>query len=624
LSESRKLAAIFAADVVGFSRLAGADEDRILARLRALRSDLIDPTIAVHNGRVVKRTGDGVLAEFRSVVDAVRCAIEVQNSMVERNAGVPEGRRIVFRIGIHIGDVVEESDGDLMGDGVNIAARLEGVAKPGAICLSEDAYRQVRARLDLKVSDLGMTPLKNIVEPMRIYSLEVGAPAEQRPASSPPAEAAKPAPIKRGWGAAPLAAGVATLLMLAAAGAWITIGGRGSSPAEPTHLSIVVLPFANLSGDPSQDYFADGVSENLTDGLSRIRDSFVIARNTAFTYKGESVEPKQVGKDLGVRYVLQGSVQRDQGRVRINARITEVESNAQVWADRFDESFGDLAKLEGRIVARIAGALHYELAMAQTEKGAASQNPDAMDLALRGWAELEQTTAIRSHREAAKPLFEQALGIDPNDSEALAGAAAVSMFEYFSGRDPDTDTDLKVTDQLDKAIALDPANIHAYRTKGQFLLTSRHPREALRVIDAELAVDSNSAPLLAMRSEAHTSLHRFEEAKSDIRKAMLLSPRDPSMPMWNNLFADAELGLGRYDSAIEACKKAIDGGYRVFLPYLNLAAAQALKGEDSDAKAALDEARRLNPRLSVKWLTEHRPVLEPAFDSLRKVGLPEE
>jgi adenylate cyclase len=624
LSESRKLAAIFAADVVGFSRLAGADEDRILARLRALRSDLIDPTIAVHNGRVVKRTGDGVLAEFRSVVDAVRCAIEVQNSMVERNAGVPEGRRIVFRIGIHIGDVVEESDGDLMGDGVNIAARLEGVAKPGAICLSEDAYRQVRARLDLKVSDLGMTPLKNIVEPMHIYSLEVGAPAEPGPASPSPAEAATPAPTKHGWGAALLAAGAAAVLILAAVGAWIAIGGRGSSPAEPTHLSMVVLPFANLSGDPSQDYFADGVTENLTDGLSRIRDSFVIARNTAFTYKGESVEPKQVGKDLGVRYVLQGSVQRDQGRARINAQLTDVESNAHVWTDRFDESLGDLAKLEGRIVARIAGALHYELATAQTEKGAASQNPDAMDLALRGWAELEQTTAIRAHREAAKPLFEQALGIDPNDSEALAGAAAVSMFEYFSGRDPDTDTDLKVTDQVDKAIALDPANIHAYRTKGQFLLTSRHPREALRVIDAGLAVDSNSAPLLAMRSEAHTSLHRFEEAKSDIRQAMLLSPRDPSMPMWNNLFADAELGLGRYDAAIEACKKAIDGGYRVFLPYLNLAAAQALKGEDSDAKAALDEARRLNPRLSLKWLTEHRPVLEPAFDSLRKVGLPDE
>jgi adenylate cyclase len=624
LSESRKLAAIFAADVVGFSRLAGADEDRILARLRALRSDLIDPTIAVHNGRVVKRTGDGVLAEFRSVVDAVRCAIEVQNSMVERNAGVPEGRRIVFRIGIHIGDVVEESDGDLMGDGVNIAARLEGVARPGAICLSEDAYRQVRSRLDLKVSDLGPTSLKNIVEPMHIYSLEVGAPAELRPASPPPVEAAKPLPTKQGWGVAPVAAGLAALLVLAAAGAWVTFGRRGSSPAEPTHLSMVVLPFANFSGDPSQDYFADGFTENLTDGLSRIRDSFVIARNTALTYKGESVEPKQIGKDLGVRYVLEGSVQRDQNHVRVNAQLTDVESNAHVWANRFDESVGDLAKLEGRIVAQIANSLHYELAVAQTEKAPASQNPDAMDLALRGWAELEQTTALRAHREAAKPLFQQALGIDPNDSEALAGAAAASMFEYFSGRNSDTDADSKIADQVDKAIELDPTNIHAYRTKGQFLLTSRRPREALRAIDAGLAVDANSAPLLAMRSEAHTSLHRFEEAKSDIRQAMLLSPRDPSMPMWNNLFADAELGLGRYDPAIEASKKAIDGGYRVFLPYLNLAAAQALKGEDSDAKAALDEARRLNPKLSVRWLTDHRPVLEPAFDSLRKIGLPEE
>ena len=624
MSESRKLAAIFAADVVGFSRLAGADEDRILARLRALRSDLIDPTIEVHRGRVVKRTGDGVLAEFRSVVDAVRCAIEVQNSMVERNGGVPEDRRIVFRIGIHIGDVVEESDGDLMGDGVNIAARLEGVAKPGAICLSEDAYRQVRSRLDLKVSDLGLTPLKNIVEPVHIYSLEVGAAAEPKPATPPPPEAAKPVPMKRRWGVVPLAASVAALLILAAAGTWITVGGRGSTPAEPTHLSMVVLPFANLSGDPSQDYFADGLTENLTDGLSRIRDSFVIARNTAFTYKGEIVDAKQVGKDLGVRYVLEGSVQRDQSRVRINAQLTDVESNAHVWADRFEENLGDLPKLQGRIVARIASSLHFELAIAQTEKGPASQNPDATDLALRGWAELEQTTATRAHREAAKPLFEQALGIDPNDSDALAGAAAVSMFEYFSGRNSDTDTALKVTDQVDKAIALDPANIHAYRTKGQFLLSSGRPREALRVIDAGLAVDSNSAALLAMRSEARTSLHRFEEAKSDIRQAMLLSPREPSMPMWNNLFAAAELGLGRYDAAIEACKKAIDGGYRVFLPYLNLAAAHALKGDDSDAKAALDEARRLNPRLSVEWLNKHRPVLEPSFDSLRKVGLPEE
>ena len=232
MAETRKLAAILAADVVGYSRLAGADEDRTLARLRALRSDLIDPTIAVHHGRVVKRTGDGILIEFRSVVDAVRCAIEVQNGMVERNAGLPPERRIEFRVGIHLGDVVEESDGDLMGDGVNIAARLEGIAKPGAICLSEDAYRQVKSRLDLAVSDLGPTELKNIAEPVRVYSLQVGVPAQAKPATS---AAAKP---------------------------------------PPPRLSIVVLPFANIGGDPEQEYFVDGVTESLTTDLSRISGSF--------------------------------------------------------------------------------------------------------------------------------------------------------------------------------------------------------------------------------------------------------------------------------------------------------------------------------------------------------------
>src|SRR5580692_7121985 len=242
MAEIRKLAAILCSDVVGFSRLAGADEDRILARLRALRSDLVDPTIAVHNGRIVKRTGDGSIVEFRSVVDAVRCAIEVQNAMVERNAGVPEDRKIVFRIGIHIGDVVEESDGDLMGDGVNIAARLEGVAKPGAICLSEDAYRQVKGRLDLVVTDLGPTQLKNIAEPIRVYSLEVGPAAQTNPAPSA-AAVEKPAPPR---------------------------------------LSIVVLPFTSLGVDVEHELFVDGVTESLTTDLSRFNNAVVASRNTAF------------------------------------------------------------------------------------------------------------------------------------------------------------------------------------------------------------------------------------------------------------------------------------------------------------------------------------------------------
>ena len=294
MSETRKIAAILVSDVVGYSRLAGSDEDRTLARLRALRSDLIDPTIALHHGRIVKRTGDGSIIEFRSVVDAARCAIEVQTGMVERNAGLPPDKRIEFRVGVHLGDVVEESDGDLMGDGVNIAARLEGIAKPGAICLSEDAYRQVKQRLDLKVSDLGSTQLKNIAEPVRVYSLEVGQPAEAKPPPSAiatvKAESGTLAQASRWSSRWPALAALAALLLLAAAGGWYVLGGRLIKPAQAGHLSIVVLPFANLSGDPAEDYFADGITENLTTELSHIHDSFVIARSTAFTYKGKPIE----------------------------------------------------------------------------------------------------------------------------------------------------------------------------------------------------------------------------------------------------------------------------------------------------------------------------------------------
>jgi adenylate cyclase len=301
MSETRKLAAILVSDVVGYSRLTGADEDRILARLRTLRSDLIDPTISVHHGRVVKRTGDGSIIEFRSVVDAVNCAIEVQRAMVERNAEVAPDKRIEFRIGIHLGDVVEETDGDLMGDGVNIAARLEGVAKPGAICLSEDAYRQVSGRLDMAVTDLGPTQLKNIERPIRAYSLQVGVPAQAKPAT-----AAGPVAPKMRSSLAPLVAGIAALLIVLAGGAWWLLGANRqtalatkspapvassvTTPPEARHLSLVVLPFTNLSNDTAQDYFADGITESLTTDLSRLSGAFVIARNTAFTFRGKNVD----------------------------------------------------------------------------------------------------------------------------------------------------------------------------------------------------------------------------------------------------------------------------------------------------------------------------------------------
>ncbi len=335
MPETRKLAAILAADVVGYSRLAGIDEDRTLARLRALRSDLIDPTIAVHHGRVVKRTGDGALVEFRSVVDAVRCAIELQNGLIERNAGLPPERRIEFRVGIHLGDVVEEADGDLMGDGVNIAARLEGICAPGAICLSEDAYRQVKGRLDLAVLDLGEKELKNIAEPIRIYSLEVGKPAR-----------AKPAPA------------------------------TAPEKSSPPRLSIVVLPFANLGGDPEQEHFVDGITETLTTDLSRIRGAVVIARNTAFTYKGKPLDVKTIGRELSVRYVLEGSVQRGGNRMRVNVQLIDAETGSHLWAERFDKPLADLFDMQDQIVARLTNALDAQLISAEARRAEQAPNPE--------------------------------------------------------------------------------------------------------------------------------------------------------------------------------------------------------------------------------------------------------
>ncbi len=629
MSETRKLAAILCSDVVGYSRLAGADEDRILARLRALRSDLIDSTIAVHHGRVVKRTGDGSIVEFRSVVDAVRCAIEVQNAMVERNAGVPEDRRIVFRIGIHLGDVVEESDGDLMGDGVNIAARLEGIAKPGAICLSEQAYWQVKGRLDLAVTDLGQTELKNIAEPVRVYSLQVGVPTQAKPAT----EAKPPEPKKR-LAMAPLVVAVAALLVGIAGSAWYFLGANrqaavatkapaavasnAPTAAAAAHLSIVVLPFTNLSGDPSQDYFADGITENLTTDLSSIRNSFVIARNTAFTFKGKNIGAKEIGKELGVRYVLEGSAQRDQNRVRVNAQLIDTDTGAHLWADRFEEDLADLFKLQDQVVARLANTLGYELVKAEAEKSARSESPDAIDLAMRGWALVfqgYQQSAKDKHDSyyAARALFEQALKVDPNEAEALVGDAATYFNEYMFGwGNTETDYDAKILGQVDRAIALARNHADAYVTKSEYLWMSHRPNEALGVAETGLAVNPNVAGLYIGRAGAEFALGRFEQAKSDVQQAVRLSPRDPHVFVWQLVSGDAELTEGHTKAAIDQYQKIFDGGDRTYWVYANLAAAYALDGRMEEAKSALAEARRVNPSLTVNWFKTNTVHL-PAF-----------
>ena len=636
MAETRKIAAILVSDVVGYSRLAGADEDRTLARLRALRSDLIDPTISVHHGRIVKRTGDGSVIEFRSVVDAVRCALEVQHAMVERNTGVALDRRIEFRIGIHLGDVVEESDGDLMGDGVNIAARLEGVCEPGAVCLSEDAYRQVKGRLDLAVSDLGQTQLKNIAEPIRVYSLR-----SRRPRASEARNAHGAARAERRSALGPLAAALAALLILIGGGAWWFLSANrpaaiaSKAPAEATHLSIVVLPFTNLSGDPAQDYFADGITENLTTDLSRIRNSFVIARNTAFTFKGKNIDAREIGKELGVRYVLEGSVQRDQNRVRVNAQLVDAESGAHLWAERFEEDVADLFKLQDQVVGRLARSLDLALTSAEAEKGARSSNPDAIDLTMQGWALFwrdfpKPPNERRESVKQSRALFNRALAINPNDADALAGSAMTYYEEDFNGwtdpkTDPKTDYEAKILGQADRAIALDPNNARAYLPKALYLsdISGRYT-EALGVAEAGLAINPNFVLLFGPRILAENALGRFEQAKVDAERVMRLSPRDPLIGLFHVFAGEAEISLGHFDAAIDEYHKAIDSGFRPFFAYADLAAAYAHAGRMEEAKTALAEARRLNPNLTVKWMIEHTSNLPAVFDGLRTAGLPEE
>jgi adenylate cyclase len=623
--ETRKLVAILAADVVGYSRLAGSDEDRTLARLRALRSDLIDPTIAIHNGRVVKRTGDGSIVEFRSVVDAVRCAIEVQNGMVERNAGLPPDRRIEFRVGIHVGDVVEESDGDLMGDGVNIAARLEGIAKPGAICLSEDAYRQVKSRLDVAVSDLGAIQLKNIAEPVRVYSLEVG-----RPANVPKGVAPKKHSIFVALGAGIIA------LAVIAGGFWYFVGvnriaaivSHAPTAAKAGHLSIVVLPFTNLSNDPSQDYFADGITENLTTDLSRIRNSFVIACNTAFTFKGKSISIREISKELGVRYVLEGSVQRDQNHVRVNAQLIDGETDAHLWADRFEEDLVDVFRLQDQIVARLANALGSELVKAEAEKSVHQGNPDAIDLTMRGWAILNEPRLITDKSGVVKALglFEQALALDPNNVDALVGAAAAERDEFqYSGMDEKPGQIAKIDELLTRAIRIDPSNARAYVVRGMTYRSTKRTREAAEAAQTAIRLNPSYAPAYAqLAQDQNVTPSEYPLAIANIDRAVPLSPRDPEMRRWHWIKGKTFNYMGRYQDAIRELQAALDGGYGVWPVYSYLAVAYGYLGQRSEAEAALVHARKLNPKLTIKWYRARVEEPEVIFQGLHKVGLPEQ
>ncbi len=594
MTETRKLAAILVSDVVGYSRLAGANEDLTLARLRALRSDLIDPIIAIHRGRIVKRTGDGALVEFRSVVDAVRCAIEAQNGIIERNVGVPPEWRIEYRIGIHLGDVVEESDGDLMGDGVNIAARLEGICPPNGVCLSEDAYRQVRSRLDLAVTDLGDQTLKNIAEPVRVYTLEVGKPVQATPAA-----AVLTTPEQSG----------------------------------PPRLSIVVLPFANIGGEPEQEHFVDGVTESLTTDLSRISGSFVIGRNTAFTYKGKAVDLKQIGRELGVRYVLEGSVHRGGNRLRVNVQLIEAETGSHLWAERFDKPVADLFDMQDEIVARLANQLNAQLIEAEARRAARKPDPDSMDLYFQGMAAANRGASPENYG-AAYDLLERALAIDPANIDALVGRAKVASETAAASLTDDPASYLAAAEAAaTKALALAPKHAWAHFWLGMTYTRSNRSALAIAEFDRALALDPNLAFGHAATGLAKLSLDHPDETEGHVREALRLSPRDSSAYVWELYAGFAHLLLADDAAAVLWFRRSIESNSNPAQTHFVLAAALAHLGRLDEARSATRSGLMIDPNFTVRRFkvttgsVSDNPTylahMERVYDGLRKAGVPE-
>jgi TolB-like protein/class 3 adenylate cyclase/Tfp pilus assembly protein PilF len=590
MSETRKLAAILVADVVGYSRLAGADEDRTLARLRGLRSDLIDPAIAAHHGRIVKRTGDGSIIEFRSVVDAVRCGIEVQSGMVERNAGVSPDKRIEFRVGIHVGDVVEESDGDLMGDGVNIAARLESVAKPGGVCLSEDAYRQVKGRLEMTASDLGAIQLKNIAEPVRVHSLDVGKPTQPKPAILPATD--KPAPPR---------------------------------------LSLVVLPFSNIGGDPEQDYFVDGVTESLTTDLSRIAGAFVIGRSTAFTYKGKAADLKQIGRELNVRYVLEGSVQRSANRLRVNVQLIEAETGAHLWAERFDKPVADLFDMQDEIVARLANQLQAELIAAEARRAEKVSNLDSVDLVFQGRAILDRGLSPDLLAKACG-FFERALALDRENIDALIGAAFVDLREGSSYQTDDPRPLWAAAEaKLSKALAAAPNNATAHLHMARVLVATNRATRGIEESERALALDPNLAAARHVIGMAHLFGGRAEEVEAHILEALRLSPRDTSISYWFGCLGSAKAYLGEYEAAVGWYRKSIDANRNNPWAYFFVSACLAHLGRLDEAREEMKAGLAVNPSFTIKRFHAAAESDNPVFlaqyarviEGLRMAGAPE-
>ena len=586
----RRLSAILAADVAGYSRLMHNDEVGTAHVLRGHRA-VSDGLVAKHGGRIVKTTGDGLLLEFPSVVDAVECAVAVQAVMAERNNGVPQDRRMLFRIGINLGDILIEGD-DILGDGVNIAARLEGIAEPGGICISSSAYDQVRGKVAVEFIDLGEQSLKNIDRPVRAYAVVSKGRGSVKPAEATPQ--------------------------------------RTSAP----RLSIVVLPFANIGGDPEQDYFVDGVTESLTTDLSRIPGAFVIARNTAFTFKNKPVDARTVGRELGVRYAMEGSVQSSGDRIRVNAQLIDAETGAHLWAERFDKERGDIFEMQDEITTRLARTVGIELVAAEGRRAERERpnNMDAVDLAMRGWAILNQPLSLRRDRDA-RELFEAALRLDDRNVEALIGLAFYHTNDVRTFASTYRDEQLRIAEKgITEALALAPGNALAHFVHANVLHVSGATERSLRECELAITLDHNLAWAHADAGFIKVLLGRAEEvAEADLNNAIRLSPRDPGLDRWIGLLGIADLFLGRLGPAMNRLRKSVEMNPNLALPQFFLAAASALSGHAAEACEARNAGLRLDPNFTVsRFRNEPRSKnttflaqRERIYEGMRLAGVPE-
>jgi adenylate cyclase len=631
----RKLAAVLIADVVGYSRLMELDEEETHRRLRALQQQLLDTKICEYRGRTIKNTGDGVLVDFASVVDAVRCAVEIQRRMIEYNIDNSDDRRIEFRIGVNLGDIIVTPE-DIYGDGVNVAARLEGLAEPGGLCISGTAHDHVRDKVPYAFVEMGERTVKNISRPVRVYGLSANAVADL-PAA--PSTAETPQSTRYPLSRTLLSVGIAAVIMVAL-GLWLAIK-PGKAPqldaAEPPY-SIVVLPFANLSGDPAQDYFPDVITEGLTTALSRIRGAFVIARSTAFTYKGKPVDVRQVGKDLNVRYALEGSAQYSGGKVRVNAQLIDAETGAHIWADQFDADRTDMLEMQDEIVTRLSRALAIQLVdvdIARVKRTRAG-NMDAQDLAMQCLSGITRSTEPEDIA-AATSLCQRALQIDDRNALALGLTAITTIYPVIAAQSSNPAEATKLADELaSRALAIDPNYGLAHNAKAWVLLAESRHEEAIVEAQRCLSLNPSDIDAYLVLGIANNFLARPDRSLEVADKAIRLSPRDPHLWGLYEIKGEAYFMMRQDGNAIEWLRREMAIAPRGD-PYalVLLVSALALTGQTAEARDALTQylsnsstqsktiaqfrAQQLSLANNPKWLAYNERIVE----GLRMAGMVE-